>query len=108
MDQSLADRWQQHLDLINAALLESLPSASNNCPPRLKEAMSYSLLAGGKRLRPVLVLLTCEACGGTPRAALPAACAIEMIHTYSLIHDDLPSMDNDELRRGKPAWPARA
>lgn len=101
MDQSLADRWQQHLSLINSALQEALPSSSLS-PQRLNEAMSYSLLAGGKRLRPVLVLLTCEACGGTARDALPAACAIEMIHTYSLIHDDLPSMDNDDLRRGKP------
>src|SRR5258708_26126604 len=64
--------------------------------------MAYSLEAGGKRLRPILVLLACEACGGTAEAALPAACAIEMGHTYSLIHDDLPAMDNDELRRGRP------
>ena len=63
--------------------------------------MSYSLLAGGKRLRPVLVLMACEACGGDSEAALPAACAIEMIHTYSLIHDDLPSMDDDDYRRGR-------
>lgn len=72
------------------------------CPPRLQEAMSYSLLAGGKRLRPVLTMLACEACGGDVQLALPAACAIEMIHTYSLIHDDLPAMDDDDLRRGKP------
>src|SRR5579864_4534667 len=71
-------------------------------PGRLQEAMSYSLLAGGKRLRPILVLLSCEACGGEIDAALPAACAIEMVHTYSLIHDDLPAMDNDDLRRGRP------
>ena len=64
--------------------------------------MSYSLLAGGKRLRPVLMLLACEACGRDPEAALPAACALEMIHTYSLIHDDLPAMDDDDLRRGRP------
>ena len=64
--------------------------------------MSYSLLAGGKRLRPILVLLSCEACGGRLEAAMPAACAIEMVHTYSLIHDDLPAMDNDDLRRGRP------
>lgn len=63
--------------------------------------MAYSLLAGGKRLRPVLVLLACQACGGSVEAALPAACAIEMIHTYSLIHDDLPAMDNDDYRRGR-------
>ncbi len=64
--------------------------------------MSYSLSAGGKRLRPILVLLSCEACGGEMEAALPAACAIEMVHTYSLIHDDLPAMDDDDLRRGIP------
>ncbi|MCL4112036.1 UNVERIFIED_CONTAM: hypothetical protein GTU68_034539 [Idotea baltica] len=64
--------------------------------------MHYSVMAGGKRLRPVLVLLACEACGGDVERAIPAACAIEMVHTYSLIHDDLPAMDDDELRRGKP------
>jgi geranylgeranyl diphosphate synthase type II len=64
--------------------------------------MAYSLLAAGKRLRPILVLLSCEACGGEVEAALPAACALEMVHTYSLIHDDLPAMDNDDLRRGRP------
>lgn len=68
----------------------------------LLEAMRYSLMAGGKRLRPVLVLAFCRACGGAAETALPAACAIEMVHTYSLIHDDLPCMDNDTLRRGKP------
>ncbi len=73
-----------------------------DCPERLREAMSYSLMAGGKRLRPVLVLLACQACGGELEAALPAACAIEMVHTYSLIHDDLPAMDDDDLRRGRP------
>ena len=68
----------------------------------LMESMSYSLNAGGKRIRPMLVLEFCRICGGDVRAALPVACAIEMLHTYSLIHDDLPCMDNDELRRGKP------
>lgn len=68
----------------------------------LTESMRYSLLAGGKRLRPVLALAWCRLCGGSPRAALPAAAALEMIHTYSLIHDDLPCMDNDVLRRGRP------
>ena len=66
-------------------------------------AMKYSLLAGGKRLRPTLVLAFCETLGGNAQAALPYACAVEMIHTYSLIHDDLPCMDNDDLRRGKPS-----
>lgn len=82
--------------------LAAYVGAVEDCPPRLQESMAYSLLAGGKRLRPVLVLLACEACGGDPAAALPAACALEMVHTYSLIHDDLPAMDNDDLRRGRP------
>ena len=69
---------------------------------RLTESMRYSLLAGGKRLRPILVLEFCRACGGSAEDALDAACGIEMLHTSSLIHDDLPAMDNDELRRGKP------
>ena len=73
-----------------------------DCPPRLRESMAYSLLAGGKRLRPLLVLLSAEACGSDIEQALPAACAIEMVHTYSLIHDDLPAMDNDDFRRGRP------
>ena len=68
----------------------------------LAEAMRYSLLAGGKRIRPTLVLEFCRISGGDVEAAMPVACAIEMLHTYSLIHDDLPCMDNDELRRGKP------
>jgi geranylgeranyl diphosphate synthase, type II len=72
------------------------------CPDRLREAIRYSLLAPGKRLRPTLVLLAAEACQASVEAALPAACAVEMIHTYSLIHDDLPAMDDDDLRRGRP------
>lgn len=68
----------------------------------LGEAMQYALLGGGKRLRPILVLAACEAVGGKVADAYPAACAIEMIHTYSLVHDDLPSMDDDDLRRGRP------
>jgi len=75
---------------------------SGDCPLVLGESMLYSVVAGGKRVRPVLTLLACEACGGTIEAALPAACAIELIHTYSLIHDDLPAMDDDDLRRGMP------
>jgi geranylgeranyl diphosphate synthase type II len=82
--------------------LEKYIELAPGVPPRLQEAMAYSLQAGGKRLRPILVLLSCEACGGTIEAALPAACAVEMVHTYSLIHDDLPAMDNDDLRRGRP------
>jgi geranylgeranyl diphosphate synthase, type II len=73
-----------------------------DCPPRLREAMRYSVFAGGKRLRPLLVLLANEACLGAADAAMPAAAAVEMIHTYSLIHDDLPAMDDDDLRRGLP------
>lgn len=75
---------------------------NDDCPARLRESMSYSVEAGGKRLRPVMVLLACEACGGNPIDTIPAAVAIEFIHTYSLIHDDLPAMDNDDLRRGRP------
>ena len=71
-------------------------------PVRLYESMRYSLLAGGKRLRPVLCLAACELAGGTTDMAMPTACALEMIHTMSLIHDDLPSMDNDDYRRGLP------
>ena len=68
----------------------------------LTEAMEYSLLAGGKRIRPVLTLECCRLCGGEAEAALPFACGVEMVHTYSLIHDDLPAMDDDDLRRGRP------
>ena len=68
----------------------------------LGESMRYSLLAGGKRIRPMLVLEFCRICGGDMTKALPTACAVEMLHTYSLIHDDLPCMDNDDLRRGRP------
>ncbi len=82
--------------------LEADAGASPACPSRLAEAMRYSLLGGGKRLRPILALMAAEACGADPEAALPAACALEMVHTYSLIHDDLPSMDDDDLRRGRP------
>ena len=68
----------------------------------LQEAMEYSLMAGGKRVRPVLTLECCRLCGGDPERALPFACGVEMVHTYSLIHDDLPCMDDDDLRRGRP------
>lgn len=88
-------------EAVNAALDTGLPAA-NARPPTLHRAMRYSLFAGGKRIRPTLVLAAAEACGGGARDALPAACAVECIHTYSLIHDDLPAMDNDDFRRGKP------
>jgi geranylgeranyl diphosphate synthase, type II len=84
------------------AYLESLRFAGEPGTARLEEAMRYSLLAGGKRIRPVLSLATAEALGRPPADVLPLAAAIEMIHTYSLIHDDLPAMDDDDLRRGKP------
>ncbi|KAK4434493.1 Geranylgeranyl pyrophosphate synthase, chloroplastic [Sesamum alatum] len=84
---------------VNKALDYSVPV---NNPPIIHEAMRYSLLAGGKRVRPMLCIAACEAVGGHQSAATPAACAVEMIHTMSLIHDDLPCMDNDDLRRGKP------
>jgi len=84
------------------AHLDGLSFATEPGTARLDEAMRYSLLAGGKRIRPVLALATAEALGRPPDEVLPLACALEMIHTYSLIHDDLPAMDDDELRRGKP------
>ena len=77
--------------------------ADPGTPERLREAMLYSLLAGGKRLRPVLCLTTASLFGAAPKDVLPFACGIEMVHTYSLIHDDLPAMDDDDLRRGRPS-----
>ncbi len=83
---------------VEAALDNSLPVVY---PEKIYEAMRYSLLAGGKRLRPILCIATCEMLGGTVAMAMPTACALEMVHTMSLIHDDLPAMDNDDYRRGK-------
>jgi geranylgeranyl diphosphate synthase type II len=88
-------------ELIDAAL-DRYVEFPAGCPPRLTEAIRYCLLAPGKRLRPTLVLWAAEACGCKAEAALPAACAVEMVHTYSLVHDDLPAMDDDDLRRGRP------
>lgn len=82
--------------------LDRLLPAAHETPPIIHEAMRYSVFAGGKRLRPILTVATGEIFGAEERELLPAACALEMIHTYSLIHDDLPAMDNDELRRGVP------
>src|ERR1051325_1337795 len=82
--------------------LDALVPAESVAPIRLHQAMRYSLMAGGKRLRPILVLASGEAFGASTDDLMPAACAFEMIHTYSLIHDDLPAMDNDDLRRGRP------
>jgi geranylgeranyl diphosphate synthase, type II len=90
----------RHAD-VEAALASILP-APPDCPSVVFEAMQYSLLAGGKRLRPILCLTSADAVGGDRALALPAACAIELIHTYSLIHDDLPAMDDDTMRRGRP------
>jgi len=92
---------RERIELIDSSLHNYLPPKELR-PQRLHEAMHYSMFAGGKRIRPVLMLAACEAVGGNLQAALPAACALEMIHTYSLIHDDLPAMDDDDFRRGKP------
>ncbi len=89
------------LEAVNRALDGYLPSATTR-PATIHKAMRYSLFAGGKRLRPALCLAAAAACGGADKAAMPLACAVECIHTYSLIHDDLPAMDNDDFRRGKP------
>jgi geranylgeranyl diphosphate synthase type II len=86
---------------VDRALDQFLPKASTK-PVTIHKAMRYSLFAGGKRLRPILCLAAAEACAGLTKSALPLACAVECIHTYSLIHDDLPSMDNDDFRRGRP------
>ncbi len=86
---------------VDAALDALLPPAKRR-PVTLHAAMRYSVFAGGKRLRPVLCLAAAEACGGTAADALAAACAVELLHTYSLVHDDLPCMDDDDLRRGRP------
>jgi geranylgeranyl diphosphate synthase, type II len=87
--------------LVEAALAAHLDRC-DGAPATLREAMSYSLMAGGKRLRPILALAACEAVGARPEEALDAACAVEFVHTYSLIHDDLPAMDDDDFRRGRP------
>lgn len=99
--QTIQNVLRERRDQVTRALDEAL-----ECPDEvsrdLYEAMRYMALGGGKKLRPILVLLACEACGGTTDAAMPAACAVEIVHTYSLIHDDLPAMDDDSLRRGRP------
>ncbi len=94
-----AEAYRQKID---AALQTYFVLPADLPQSGLAEAMRYSLLAGGKRIRPMLVLEFCRIAGGDAEAAMPVACAIEMLHTYSLIHDDLPCMDNDDLRRGKP------
>src|SRR5512145_874587 len=97
----LKNYLRECLARVDRALDAYLP-AEDTLPPRLHQAMRYSVFAGGKRLRPVLIIAACEAVGGDPERVLPAACAMEMIHTYSLIHDDLPAMDDDDFRRGRP------
>ncbi len=97
VSESLADA-RQRVDLA----LERYTQFPASCPDRLGEAIRYSLLAPGKRLRPTLVLWSAEACGYLGDEAISAACAVEMVHCYSLIHDDLPAMDDDDLRRGRP------
>jgi geranylgeranyl diphosphate synthase type II len=92
---------QERAAIVERALSRSLPEPFGPAK-RLFESMRYSLLEGGKRLRPILAIASCEAVGGKTNAALGLACALEMIHTYSLIHDDLPCMDDDDLRRGRP------
>lgn len=99
------DVWMDLKDrqvAVESALRASLSAVTRDAPPAIVEAMAYSLFAPGKRLRPLLALLACEATGGPRDVALPGACAVEMVHTYSLIHDDLPAMDDDDLRRGLP------
>ena len=91
----------QTAEAVNQALERILPG-ENVRPEQLHQAMRYSVLAGGKRLRPALCIAACEACGGTAAQAMDAGCALELLHTSTLIHDDLPSMDDDTLRRGRP------
>jgi geranylgeranyl diphosphate synthase, type II len=97
----LAANAERLRPLVDRAL-SGYTDLDQGCPEKLREAIRYSLLAPGKRLRPLLALMAAEACGGSIEAALPVACAVEMIHAYSLIHDDLPAMDDDDLRRGRP------
>ncbi|MDE2490285.1 MAG: polyprenyl synthetase family protein [Elusimicrobia bacterium] len=101
MNATLARAMDRNTALVEGAL-DRLTAPTPDLPEALRKAMRYSLFAGGKRLRPTLVLEAAECCGLPPRKALKTAAALEMIHTYSLIHDDLPAMDDDDLRRGKP------
>ena len=100
----MADKMELYREQIEKALTQAIPApAEGDGRSLVREAMAYSLLCGGKRVRPVLTLAFCELCGGEPSMALPFACAVEMVHTYSLIHDDMPCMDDDAMRRGRPA-----
>ena len=87
---------------VDAALRDALPAPGDDDPGALKEGMRYAVLQGGKRMRPMVTIAACEAVGGAADDALPPSCAVEMIHAYSLVHDDLPAMDNDLERRGLP------
>jgi geranylgeranyl diphosphate synthase type II len=101
MSFDLGDYMKQRAAAVDAALDRFLPAESDR-PESLHKAMRYSVFAGGKRLRPVLVIAGAEAVGGSAERVMPTACALELIHTYSLVHDDLPAMDNDDFRRGMP------
>ena len=104
MDEKLfSARISEYRERVDGYLTGCLSPASCARYHKLIDSMRYSLTAGGKRLRPILTLEFCRVCGGDVQAALPVACGVEMLHTYSLIHDDLPVMDNDDLRRGKPS-----
>ena len=98
----MTNRSAQYMDYIETYLKNFYGELHDLPQNALFDAMEYSLLAGGKRLRPILAMEFCRLCGGDPHQAAPFAAAVEMIHTYSLIHDDLPSMDNDDFRRGRP------
>ncbi len=97
----IADYLKEKKRVVDAYLEKVLPG-EDEYPPVIHQAMRYTIFSGGKRLRPILTIATCEALGKDEDVVLPAACAIELIHNYSLIHDDLPFLDDDELRRGKP------
>lgn len=100
----MSEYLQNRLETAKDAFETHLKNCLNASKPQiLWEAMAYSVLGGGKRIRPLLCLFACEAVSGSWQAALPAACAVELIHTYSLIHDDLPALDNDDWRRGRPS-----
>src|SRR5260370_12313324 len=106
LESRMVDDLSQYLEGKRALVEEHLRLVlrlGDGCPPALVEAMRYGVLAPGKRLRPILVIMAAEACGGRDVEALPAAGAVEMVHAYSLIHDDLPAMDDDDLRRGQPS-----
>jgi len=102
MDQDMQDFMDRCRTLVDQALDSLLPPPGDDGFGRLAAAMRHAVLGGGKRLRPVMVIAACEAVGGTAERALPGACAVELIHAYSLVHDDLPAMDDDVERRGRP------